>query len=596
MKKIIFVLLLAFTCGCFSLQAQCTINTNNAAPGVTPANPVDTLTEGVSYAQTFQIYIPATYEGSAIDSVHLSVSGEPAGLSVFYLPYDNGGETIKGGANGAICFSGVTYDAVGAYPLSFTGTVYSGANTASLASLPANFSYTFYVKAPAPDGYHCDTVMNLNVAYDDTVYLPLGAPNNGYLSGNGAVSYAGNYYPFKAIAEKLIGGVGDSVTGAMIEFGHVTINPSDSGKLVGIYLYDDDGPLGSGAIAGGPGYVLDSAFISLKTIATDVQNHAFSTVAFSSGTRLTLPNFFIVVNLPQTTGDTIVVFTNDAQTTNGAGYLYITAWYPYSAVAGLSSDSLGNFIGATVCGNEPEAPGPGFDALPASICLGTTVSFNNATLGNPSSFSWNFGDGTPGSSLLNPTHVFTDTGVYLVSLTAGNAGGSVTYSHYLRVHGNPSATGTITNATGLSATDGEVVLTISGGRHPYTFNWSNGSNGDTLLNVAPGTYEVTVTDTNSCVVTDTFRVSYNIGINVLSDDVQIKIYPNPASDVLFVQTGNAVITKLEVMNVVGQTVLVQPCNNSFYGLPTNALVPGNYLLLVQTDKGMVKRIFTVVRD
>jgi PKD repeat protein len=595
-KKILFVFMAACIMGCFKLTAQCTINTSNTTPGITTSNPDDTMTQGNLYAQTFQIYIPATYQGTGIDSVRLAVNGAPQGLTVIYLPTTTGGALIAGGSRGVICFSGVTYDAVGAYPLTFSGTVYMGTNTVPLSSLPANFSYTFYVKAPGPQGYICDTAMNLNVLYDNPVYIPLNFPAQGYLSGNGAVYFGGSYYPFRAVAEKLTGGIGDTVTGAMVEFGRVAINPGDSGKRIGIYVYDATGPLATGAQTGGPGVALDSAFLTLGGIAADVTSNAFSSVTFTQGAALSASTFFIVVALPETTGDTIVIYSNDASTNNGEGYLDITAWYPYTAAAGLSADSLGNFIGATVCGYVPNAPEPGFDALPASICVGTDVQFNNVTLGTPSSFSWSFGDGTPGSSLLNPSHVYADTGTYLASLTASNAGGSITFSHYLKVHANPVVSGTVTNATGISAMDGGVVLTVTGGKRPYVFNWSTGTHGDTLLNVAPATYEVTITDSNSCVVRDTFAVSYVNGLNVLSLDGLIKVYPNPASNVLFVESKGAAITKLEVVNVSGQTVAASVVNSSFYQMETTGLAPGNYVLRVFTANGLVSKLFAVVKE
>jgi len=594
-KNLSLVLLMVLMLDCVLLPAQCVINTSNNTPGITVINTNDTLTQGALYAQSFQIYIPVTYQGNVVDSVHLAVSGAPQGLTIQYLPEDNNGETIAGGGNGVICFSGVTYDTVGVYPLTFTGTAYTSAGSVAIGILTGNFSYTFYVRAPGLQGHSCDTVMNLSVAYDNAIVLPLTNTAEGFLSGNGAVNFQGTYYPFVAVAEKLTGGIGDTVTGAMAEFGYVTINAADSGKLVGFYVYDATGPLATGALTGGPGVVLDSAFISLKTIATDVQNHAFSGVTFASGARLPLPEFFIVIKLPEATGDTLVVYTNDATTNNGKGYLEINAWYPYTTAAGLSADSLGNFIGATVCGSTPNAPGPGFDALPASICQGTTVQFNNATTNNPTNFSWNFGDGTPGSSLLNPTHVFADTGAYLVSLTASNAGGTVTFSHYLKVHANPTATALITNATGLTNADGAVEVIVSGGMPPYTFSWSTGYRHDTLTGVAPGSYIVTVTDTNSCLVVDTFVVSYSNGLRALGDDVQLKLYPNPADDVLFIQS-SAAITKLEVVTLLGQTVLVHNGTGNLLRLQTAGLAPGNYLVVVHTTGGVVKQVFCVGRE
>lgn len=49
--------------------------------------------------------------------------------------------------------------------------------------------------------------------------------------------------------------------------------------------------------------------------------------------------------------------------------------------------------------------------------------------------------------------------------------------------------------------DGESVVTVSGGTGPYTYEWSDlVTTNDTLENVPAGTYFVTVTDANSCVM------------------------------------------------------------------------------------------------
>lgn len=49
-----------------------------------------------------------------------------------------------------------------------------------------------------------------------------------------------------------------------------------------------------------------------------------------------------------------------------------------------------------------------------------------------------------------------------------------------------------------TASDGEAVVTVNGGRAPYTFRWSNGQTGDTARNLPAGDYSVTVTDANGC--------------------------------------------------------------------------------------------------
>ena len=51
-----------------------------------------------------------------------------------------------------------------------------------------------------------------------------------------------------------------------------------------------------------------------------------------------------------------------------------------------------------------------------------------------------------------------------------------------------------------SSSDGVAYVTVSGGVTPYTFVWAGfPSTTDSLLNVPPGLYHVTVTDSNSCV-------------------------------------------------------------------------------------------------
>lgn len=54
------------------------------------------------------------------------------------------------------------------------------------------------------------------------------------------------------------------------------------------------------------------------------------------------------------------------------------------------------------------------------------------------------------------------------------------------------------------ATNGQIVAVINSGSAPFTFQWSNNSNNDTLQNVGAGTYQVTITDAINCsVVSDT---------------------------------------------------------------------------------------------
>ncbi len=66
-----------------------------------------------------------------------------------------------------------------------------------------------------------------------------------------------------------------------------------------------------------------------------------------------------------------------------------------------------------------------------------------------------------------------------------------------------------TNASCTLALDGSVNLTVSGGQAPYGFAWSNGSTTEDLINLAPGTFNVTITDSNNCTANANATVGNN---------------------------------------------------------------------------------------
>ena len=63
--------------------------------------------------------------------------------------------------------------------------------------------------------------------------------------------------------------------------------------------------------------------------------------------------------------------------------------------------------------------------------------------------------------------------------------------------------------------DGSADLRITGGTTPYTFAWAHGPTSEDLTNLAPGTYSVTITDSNNCSITDSVTIEEPsaLGIN-----------------------------------------------------------------------------------
>ncbi len=68
------------------------------------------------------------------------------------------------------------------------------------------------------------------------------------------------------------------------------------------------------------------------------------------------------------------------------------------------------------------APSASFSVAPGNPAAGSPMQFVDSSAGSPTSWKWDFGDGTSSTSQ-SPTHVYPNGGIYPVRLTAGNASG-----------------------------------------------------------------------------------------------------------------------------------------------------------------------------
>lgn len=132
------------------------------------------------------------------------------------------------------------------------------------------------------------------------------------------------------------------------------------------------------------------------------------------------------------------------------------------------------------------------------------VAFTDQSTGNPTSWQWNFGDGS-NSTVQNPTHVYSTPGCYTVTLTASDGVGPSTESKvdYICVFAEPSPGFTASATVGCAPFTVQFTDTSLSNSNSIT-NWvwvlSNGLN-DTVQNPTftfntPGTYNVNLTITN----------------------------------------------------------------------------------------------------
>ncbi len=119
----------------------------------------------------------------------------------------------------------------------------------------------------------------------------------------------------------------------------------------------------------------------------------------------------------------------------------------------LSFDSVAvDYLAFEVGDAQPVAPTADFVGTPTSGEYPLAVQFSDLSSGDPTSWSWTFGDGGT-STAQNPSHTYTAAGVYTVSLTATNAQGSdtATKTGYITVT-EPGANPTTTHVEDMSVT------------------------------------------------------------------------------------------------------------------------------------------------
>lgn len=170
----------------------------------------------------------------------------------------------------------------------------------------------------------------------------------------------------------------------------------------------------------------------------------------------------------------------------------------------------------------------------------------------PYSYSWSTGGTTDSLTALG-------SGNYCVTLTDANGCSAAACDSFAA----PSCSALnisilTTNASTSTATDGSAQATVTGANFGVSsYLWSNNNTTATASQLAPGNYCVTVVDGAQCTASGCQDVSFGTGINNLSANAVVNVYPNPVNDVLTVQVLNANSNQLSIYNVSGKLVLSQ---------------------------------------
>ncbi len=154
-----------------------------------------------------------------------------------------------------------------------------------------------------------------------------------------------------------------------------------------------------------------------------------------------------------------------------------------------------------------------FTANLTHACDMITVQFTDLSTNNPTAWTWDFGDGsstTSTNSVAGIEHTYTTPGIYTVSLTVSNGDGTSEPQikiDYIVVGETPQIVMSMTPESDGGAADGTAMVTATGGTSSYEYLWNNGATTSAISGLVGGSYCVTVTDANSCFISNCIVVT-----------------------------------------------------------------------------------------
>jgi len=219
-----------------------------------------------------------------------------------------------------------------------------------------------------------------------------------------------------------------------------------------------------------------------------------------------------------------------------------------------------------------------------NICYGQANGAIDLTVSGdgtaPYTFQWT---GPSGFNSTNEDIINLSAGWYKVTVTDANNTQKVD-SAYVSEGTAILLVFNTTNTSCYGINDGSIDLSVSGGASPYLYLWSTGAITEDINGLSPGTYQVTVTDANTCTAVGSTTVSSPSALNIIEIISPPSCVPgNDGSIDITVLGGTAPYTyswsngstseDINNINVGQYTVTVTDLNNCTYSKTFNVINP-----------------------
>lgn len=167
------------------------------------------------------------------------------------------------------------------------------------------------------------------------------------------------------------------------------------------------------------------------------------------------------------------------------------------------TDANGCILTNSVLITEPTVLNTSVNIVQNALCAGTNTGSATVTASGgtaPYSYLWS-------NSQASATATGLAAGKHFVLVTDANGCSRtdsiiITEPNYLS-----SAISSKSDVSCYNGSDGNAMVTASGGTTPYSYQWSNSAQTSTITNLAAGKYLVTITDANNCSLIDSVLIN-----------------------------------------------------------------------------------------
>ncbi len=167
-----------------------------------------------------------------------------------------------------------------------------------------------------------------------------------------------------------------------------------------------------------------------------------------------------------------------------------------------------------------------------SVCIPNALvqfqNLSNIANGTPLTYSWNFGDGSPLSAALNPSHKYNFVGPFNVLLRATSNAGCVTdrVIPMNNIHPQPKADFSFSNPAGVCIGDAVTLTDLTDGKDGIVNQWNWDMGDATVLTTNPVSYTYTTAKTYTVTL---FTVN-SMGCNSDTISKSFTVHPYPVVD------------------------------------------------------------------